>query len=206
MTSKLKLSKCHEAPCKLVGGIGDFSDHEEGITMHYECTECGQPCDFHIPNEKAIKDVYKDNADFDGSEEILIPYEAIEEILAAHHKAVTAAYDKGREFGAATAQAAQKSSDMQVETLIQAAYERGRIAEAKVCQETKSHDAHRAYNVAAEKANKLADEVYSKLYQAKITDTITAAEVALLEKLDVIKGERAIGQFILAELNQRRAK
>lgn len=39
------LSSCHHAETKLVGGVGDFSDHEEGITMHYECTECGEACD-----------------------------------------------------------------------------------------------------------------------------------------------------------------
>lgn len=39
------LSSCHHAETRLVGGVGDFSDHEEGITMHYECTECGEACD-----------------------------------------------------------------------------------------------------------------------------------------------------------------
>lgn len=39
------LSACHHAPVKLVGGRGDFSDHEAGITMHYVCTFDNQPCD-----------------------------------------------------------------------------------------------------------------------------------------------------------------
>jgi hypothetical protein len=52
---KQELSACHHAPVKLVGGHGDFSDHEEGITMHYECTECHEPCDIAIKQE-AVKE------------------------------------------------------------------------------------------------------------------------------------------------------
>ena len=45
LSNEAELSNCHNAPVKLVGGTGDFSDHEEGITMHYECASCGEPCD-----------------------------------------------------------------------------------------------------------------------------------------------------------------
>lgn len=44
------LSKCHNAPYRSVGGITDFiGDKGEGVTMHAECTKCGEPCDL-LPN------------------------------------------------------------------------------------------------------------------------------------------------------------
>lgn len=46
------LSACHSAPVKLVGGQGDFSDHEEGITMHYECSVCSQPANLAAPQQQ----------------------------------------------------------------------------------------------------------------------------------------------------------
>lgn len=56
MTTQTKgnppLSACHQASVKLVGGVGDFSDTDEGITMHYECSECGQPCDLYNPDNR----------------------------------------------------------------------------------------------------------------------------------------------------------
>lgn len=39
------LSNCHKAPVKVVGGAGDFSDNDRAVTMHYECSSCGEPCD-----------------------------------------------------------------------------------------------------------------------------------------------------------------
>lgn len=54
-----KLSKCHKAPVKLIGGTGDFSDHEEGITMHYECEKCGEPCDFYVPEQKLREEILR---------------------------------------------------------------------------------------------------------------------------------------------------
>jgi hypothetical protein len=47
-----QLSNCHKAPVKLVGGTGDFSSHEKGITMHYQCSKCGEACDLAIPKPK----------------------------------------------------------------------------------------------------------------------------------------------------------
>jgi hypothetical protein len=41
------LSDCHNAPVYATGGAGDFKDSDRGITMHYECTECKQACNFH---------------------------------------------------------------------------------------------------------------------------------------------------------------
>lgn len=41
-------SACHNAPVKLSGGQGDFSDQDEVVTMSYICTVCGQPCDLPI--------------------------------------------------------------------------------------------------------------------------------------------------------------
>lgn len=45
-------SACHNAPVKLVGGQGDFSDREEGITMHYECEQCHEACDLAAPPQE----------------------------------------------------------------------------------------------------------------------------------------------------------
>lgn len=43
-----QLSKCHQAPVELSGGVGDFSDSDRVMTMHYVCTECKQPCDLYV--------------------------------------------------------------------------------------------------------------------------------------------------------------
>jgi len=50
-------SRCCNAPTKLVGGIGDFSDHDEAITMHYECTKCGIACDLALQSPPAEQTV-----------------------------------------------------------------------------------------------------------------------------------------------------
>lgn len=44
-------SLCHQAPVIVVGGRGDFNDNDKGITLHYECTECHQPCDLYAPTD-----------------------------------------------------------------------------------------------------------------------------------------------------------
>lgn len=53
-----ELSKCCKAPVKLVGGRGDFSDHEEGITMHYECSRCGEMCDLYVSDPDPLDKLY----------------------------------------------------------------------------------------------------------------------------------------------------
>lgn len=57
------LSNCHQAPVKLVGGTGDFSDHDKGITMHYECTQCGKACDIDDSNNKELASQPKPSLD-----------------------------------------------------------------------------------------------------------------------------------------------
>lgn len=52
-----ELSACHRAPVKLVGGVGDFSDHEEGITMHYICTTCGKPCNIATHGDEELDEI-----------------------------------------------------------------------------------------------------------------------------------------------------
>jgi hypothetical protein len=47
------LSKCHQAPVKLAGGLGDFRDDDRAVTMHYECTKCGEACDLYAPIQEA---------------------------------------------------------------------------------------------------------------------------------------------------------
>lgn len=54
------LSACHHAPVKLVGGRGDFSDHEAGITMHYECTECGKAGDIANHSDDELDAILQD--------------------------------------------------------------------------------------------------------------------------------------------------
>lgn len=44
MTEPNKLSKCHNAPVT-IEGVGDFIDGDKVVTMHYQCTECGEACD-----------------------------------------------------------------------------------------------------------------------------------------------------------------
>lgn len=46
--SHSELSKCHKAPVKLSGGVGDFSDNDRVVTMHYICTKCNEACDLFI--------------------------------------------------------------------------------------------------------------------------------------------------------------
>jgi len=48
------LSDCCKAITKLVGGVGDFSDHGEGMTMHYECSMCNRPCDLYFNPKDAM--------------------------------------------------------------------------------------------------------------------------------------------------------
>lgn len=58
----IELSNCHNAPVKLVGGtIGiDFSDQEEGVTMHYECSKCLKPCDIIVDAlDRLVRDLTK---------------------------------------------------------------------------------------------------------------------------------------------------
>lgn len=38
-------SKCCNAPIKLGGGVGDFSDNDEICTLHAICTKCNKPCE-----------------------------------------------------------------------------------------------------------------------------------------------------------------
>lgn len=52
------LSDCCQAPVKLVGGRGDFNDHEEGITMHYECSRCGEMCDLYVSDPDPLDKLY----------------------------------------------------------------------------------------------------------------------------------------------------
>jgi len=63
MTDSKHLSACHKAPTILRGGIGDFSDHDEVVTMHYECTECHEPCDIWVDSTSAddqLDDILED--------------------------------------------------------------------------------------------------------------------------------------------------
>lgn len=47
------ISKCHNAPTTLEGGLGDFKDSDRPVTMHYECTECHEACDVAIASADA---------------------------------------------------------------------------------------------------------------------------------------------------------
>lgn len=47
------LSDCHNARVYIVGGAGDFSDYQGGITLHYTCDECKEMCNFHPKSEPA---------------------------------------------------------------------------------------------------------------------------------------------------------
>lgn len=52
------LSNCHKAPTELSGGIGDFSDHDEVVTMSYICSSCKQPCDLYEPEENELDVIF----------------------------------------------------------------------------------------------------------------------------------------------------
>lgn len=43
-----ELSKCHKAPVRVVSGDDSDIGNTEGVTNHYECTECGQACDLYV--------------------------------------------------------------------------------------------------------------------------------------------------------------
>lgn len=106
-----ELSDCHQAPVKLVGGRGDFSNHDAGITMHYECTECGEACD--------IANYSDDEVNIE-----VIAYPAGSRFIGPGDDVVISA----EKLQAYVQQEAEK------------AYEQGRIAEAKACEQARRHD------------------------------------------------------------------
>jgi len=46
MSDQIKMSMCCNVPCA-TGGVGDFDDRDEVVTVYYVCTKCQKPCDFY---------------------------------------------------------------------------------------------------------------------------------------------------------------
>lgn len=63
MITKIELSTCCNAPTKIVGSCDDDMGHfggtcncdqKDGVTVHWECTKCRQPCDIVSPNVNSL--------------------------------------------------------------------------------------------------------------------------------------------------------